>query len=90
MENLMHRIKKWYSEIKEQIKDNNTIMRYEGIENKMRRLEGKNRALDYCSDSGCLMIFTKKYSKLMDEEDRMQPLSLSAMRRQSERLKKYL
>jgi len=88
MEDLMQRVKSWYSGIKERIRDGNTIRRYECLENKMRRLEEMNRGADYISNSGYLTIFTEEYSKLMDEEDKLQPLAISAMRRQSERISK--
>lgn len=86
MKKLVQIMKDWYSEMKERIRDDYTIHCYQTIKNMMRRLEEKNKSLDYCSDSGCLMIFTQKYSRLMDEYDRFQPLALSAMRRKSGRL----
>ena len=86
MEDLIKKVKRFYVSIKGIQRDRGIINSYENIQNKMKKLERKGKALEYCSDSGCLMIFTKQYSRLMDEDDRLQPLALHAMRRESERM----
>ncbi len=83
---LFEKIKDLYISAKERMNDINTIRHYDGLNEKLNKLEERGH-IEHYGECGELLIFSKKYSRIMDKIEGLREQALAAMRRESDRLK---